>query len=258
MLMNDAIQQAIDAIETELGVRVLYAAESGSRAWGFASPDSDYDVRFVYAHPRDWYLSVFEARDVIERMLPGDLDVSGWDLRKALRLMSKCNLAFNEWFDSPIVYREDAAFAAAIREVIPHFFQPARALFHYLSMAASTHAEHLSGEQVRLKKLFYFLRPVLACRWIEHTRTQPPTAFAHLLAQPWVSDEERQWIAQLEARKAVVREGDTSELPAFLRPWMQAQLEHLHRIGPTLASKHEADHALLDGVLRRWAVAPSA
>nr|WP_199043576.1 nucleotidyltransferase domain-containing protein [Dyella sp. ASV24] len=255
--MNDAIQLAIDSVEKDFGVRVLYAAESGSRAWGFASPDSDYDVRFIYAHPRDWYLSVFESRDVIERMLPGDLDVSGWDLRKALRLMSKCNLAFNEWFDSPIVYREDTAFAKAIRELIPHVFQPARALFHYLSMASSTHTEYLTGEQVRLKKLFYFLRPVLACRWIEHTRTQPPTAFSRLLAQPWVSDAEREWIAELEARKAVVREGDTSEIPAFLRPWMLTELDHLNRIGPTLASKHDADHALLDRVLRDWTVAPS-
>lgn len=252
--MNNAIQKAIDTIERDCGVRVLYAAESGSRAWGFASPDSDYDVRFVYAHPRDWYLSVFESRDVIERMLPGDLDVSGWDLRKALRLMSKCNLAFNEWFDSPIVYREDAAFASTIRHLIPQFFQPARALFHYLSMASSTHTDYLSGDQVRLKKLFYFLRPVMACRWIEHMRTQPPTEFSRLIDEPWVSDEERDWIAELEARKIIQREGDTSALPPFLRPWIQAQLDHLALIGPALARKNEVDQTLLDEVLRNWAI----
>lgn len=254
--MNDAIQQAIDAIEKDCGVRVLYAAESGSRAWGFASPDSDYDVRFVYANPENWYLSVFEQRDVIERMLPGDLDVSGWDLRKSLRLMSKCNLAFNEWFDSPIVYREDTAFTSTIRRLIPSFFQPARALFHYLSMASSTYTDHLSGDRVRLKKLFYFLRPILACRWIEHTRAQPPTGFSLLLAAPWVSDEERGWIAELAAQKVVQREGDTSELPAFLRPWMQAQLDHLALIGPGLAHKADTDLALLDEVLQTWAIRP--
>jgi uncharacterized protein len=252
--MNDAIQMAIDAIEKDHDVRVLYAAESGSRAWGFASPDSDYDVRFVYAHPQNWYLSVFESRDVIEQMLPGDLDVSGWDLRKALRLMSKCNLAFNEWFDSPIVYREDAAFSGDIRRLIPHFFQPARALFHYLSMASSTHADYLSGDHVRLKKLFYFLRPVLACRWIEHARTQPPTQFSQLIAASWVSDDERSWIAELEAKKAVHRESETSELPAFLRPWMQAQLDHLALVGPALAQKIDVEHALLDEILQTWAV----
>ncbi|RUL75919.1 nucleotidyltransferase domain-containing protein [Dyella choica] len=252
--MNEAIQQAIDAIENDYGVHVLYAAESGSRAWGFASPDSDYDVRFVYVHPQDWYLSVFESRDVIERMLPGDLDVSGWDLRKALRLMSKCNLAFNEWFDSPIVYREEAAFVSAIRRLIPQFFQPARALFHYLSMASSTHAEHLCGDSVRLKKVFYFLRSVQACRWIEHTRTQPPTEFSRLIAAPWVSDEERGWIGELEARKTVQREGDSAALPPFLRRWMQAQLEHLALVGPALARKSDVDQALLDEVLRAWVI----
>ncbi|WP_266168666.1 nucleotidyltransferase domain-containing protein [Dyella subtropica] len=253
--MNEAIQTAIADIEREHGVRVLYAAESGSRAWGFASPDSDYDVRFVYVHPRDWYLQVFEQRDVIERMLPGDLDVSGWDLRKSLRLMAKCNLAFNEWFDSPIVYRADETFAAQIRELIPALFQPARALFHYLSMASATYAEHLADDTVRLKKLFYFLRPILACRWIEHARTQPPTAFSRLLAAPWVSDEERDWIADLEARKVVARESDREALPEFVRPWMKSQLDHFADIGRCLAQKSEADHSLLDDVLRRWAIA---
>jgi predicted nucleotidyltransferase len=250
--MNSAIQSAIADVERDYGIRVLYAAESGSRAWGFASPDSDYDVRFVYVHPLDWYLKVFEPRDVIERMLPGDLDVSGWELRKALRLMAKCNLAFNEWFDSPIVYRTDPVFAGHARELIARFFQPARALFHYLNMAATTHAEHLADDTVRLKKLFYFLRPILACRWIEHARTQPPTRFAQLLSAPWVSDEEREWIARLEARKVLASEGDREALPGFLRPWMSEQLAHFAAIGPGLAQKAEIDQALLDDALRRW------
>lgn len=251
--MHEAIQSAIVNIEHELGVRVLYAAESGSRAWGFASPDSDYDVRFVYAHPRDWYLSVFEQRDVIERMLPGDLDVSGWDLRKSLRLLSKCNLAFNEWFDSPIVYQADEAFVLEVRALIAQFFQPARALFHYLGMARSTYADHLAGDEVRLKKLFYFLRPILACRWVEHTRTQPPTAFAQLLAAPWVNDAERAWIGELEVRKAIARESESEPMPAFLRSWMLAQSDYFEQIGATLARPVEAEHALLDTTLRRWA-----
>jgi predicted nucleotidyltransferase len=250
--MDAAIQSAIDDIEREHDVRVLYAAESGSRAWGFASPDSDYDVRFVYVHATDWYLQVFEQRDVIERMLPGDLDVSGWELRKALRLMTKCNLAFNEWFDSPIVYRADDAFAEQVRRLIARHFQPTRALFHYLSMARNTHDEHLIDDTVRLKKLFYFLRPILACRWIEHARRQPPTRFAELLAAPWVSGEERSWIAELEARKALASEGDREALPAALRPWMRRQLDHFAAVGPGLASMMDVDEAALDATLQRW------
>ena len=109
-LMKDRIREEIRTLESECDARVLLAVESGSRAWGFASPDSDYDVRFIYAHRRDWYLSVLESRDVIERMLPGDLDVSGWELRKALRLFAKCNLALNEWILSPEVYHAEPAF----------------------------------------------------------------------------------------------------------------------------------------------------
>src|SRR5436190_8518118 len=101
--MKARILEALASIEAGEGVRILMAVESGSRAWGFASPDSDYDVRFVYAHERDWYLSIFDKRDVIELMLPDRLDVNGWDLRKSLRLFSKCNLAMNEWIGSPIL-----------------------------------------------------------------------------------------------------------------------------------------------------------
>lgn len=254
-MMEEAIRSAIADIERDHHVRVLYAAESGSRAWGFPSPDSDYDVRFVYAHTADWYLKVFEQRDVIERMLPNDLDVSGWELRKALRLMAKCNLAFNEWFDSPIIYRSDDTFAECVRLLIQRHFQPARALFHYLSMAARTHDEHLSDETVRLKKLFYFLRPIFACRWIEHTRTQPPTRFDQLLAAPWVNEEERAWIAGFEARKAIVNEGDSHVLPAFLRPWMRRQLDHFAAIGPGLVRHMDIDESALDATLREWVLA---
>jgi len=250
--MKEAIQAALHDIEREHNVRVLYAAESGSRAWGFASPDSDFDVRFVYAHAHDWYLRVFEQRDVIERMLPGDLDVSGWELRKSLRLSSKCNLAFNEWFDSPIVYRQDDVFAHDIRIVIEACFQPARALFHYLSMAKSTYAGYLENEHVRIKKLFYFLRPILACRWIEHARSQPPTRFAALVAAPWVTEEERSWIADIEARKAVTKEGGLESIPDHLRQWMLHAMDHFQATGHQLAERSDVDHALLDATLRRW------
>jgi predicted nucleotidyltransferase len=248
--MIDTIRAALADLERSAGVRVLYAAESGSRAWGFASPDSDYDVRFLYVHPRDWYLSVFEQRDVIEAMLPGDLDLSGWDLRKALRLFSKCNLALNEWLDSPIVYRADDDFAMALRGLIPGWFQPARALFHYLGMARTTHAEHLASEQVRLKKVFYFLRPVFACRWIEHRRTQPPTAFAQLLAADHVTAEERAVVADFQARKVLASERDVEPLSPTFRAWMNEQLAHYERIGPTLAERTDTNALELDRLLQ--------
>jgi len=133
--MKSRILEALADIEAGEGVRVLLAVESGSRAWGFASPDSDYDVRFIYAHPRDWYLSVLEPRDVIEQMLPGDLDVSGWELRKTLRLFAKCNLALNEWLGSPVTYLEVPGFRKQIATLAPNYFNSVAATYHYLRMA---------------------------------------------------------------------------------------------------------------------------
>lgn len=247
--MTPQILEALAAIEREHAVRVLYAAESGSRAWGFASPDSDYDVRFVYVHARDWYLRLGEPRDVIEQMLPDDLDVSGWDLRKALRLFARSNVALYEWLGSPIVYREDPAFAAPARALVARHFQPAAALHHYLGTARTTFHEHLSGETIRLKKVFYFLRPILACRWIEQVRSQPPTAFAELVAADWVDADERATIAALQQRKQLASEAGRETLdPALLR-WMRGQLDHYARIGPSLARRADGSLDELDALM---------
>src|SRR4051794_14574214 len=108
MNVSQRVSAALLAVEHEKDVRVLYACESGSRAWGFASRDSDYDVPFLYVHERDWYLSVDDRRDVLEYPLRDELDVSGWELRKALRLLRKSNPPLLEWLNSPMVYRDDS------------------------------------------------------------------------------------------------------------------------------------------------------
>ena len=191
MSVTDAIHLAIADIEAKHDVRVLFAAESGSRAWGFASPDSDYDVRFIYVHRPDWYVGIGEPRDVIEAMLPGDLDLSGWDLRKTLRLFLRCNLALNEWLGSPIVYAERGDLARQMRDLLPAAFRAPAGYHHYLSMAQGVFNDHLANDPVRLKKVFYVLRPLLACRWIAAAGTQPPTEFDQLVAAEWVNVDER-------------------------------------------------------------------
>jgi predicted nucleotidyltransferase len=251
-MIETAIAQALDTIAHQRQVHILLAVESGSRAWGFASPDSDYDVRFVYAHERNWYLRIGDPRDVIEAMLPGDLDLSGWDLRKTLRLFAKCNLALNEWLDSPITYRQQPAFVHELRELIPLYFRPTVAMFHYLGIARSAWKDGLSDAQVKLKKVFYVLRPLLACRWIEHTRSQPPTAFATLKNADWVTSSERDFISELEQAKAFAQEGQYSALSDELRQWMQAGMTHTEAIAPQLAVRKESDLAPLDALLLRW------
>ncbi|WP_438447090.1 nucleotidyltransferase domain-containing protein [Gorillibacterium sp. sgz5001074] len=182
--MLDVRQQVVDElrrIEKEENVRILYACESGSRAWGFPSKDSDYDVRFIYARPEDWYLSIFEKRDVIERPISDMLDINGWDLRKALNLFRKSNPPLLEWLGSPIIYREDHRVAEQIRKFSTFTFSPRACMYHYLHMAKGNYREYLQGEQVKIKKYFYVLRPVLACEWIEKYHTMPPIEFDRLV-----------------------------------------------------------------------------
>lgn len=248
--MQAAIEAAIAALEAREQVRVLFAAESGSRAWGFASPDSDYDVRFIYAHDLPWYLSVSERRDVLEAMLPGDLDLSGWDLRKTLGLYARCNLALNEWLGSPIVYCERGEVAARLRSLMERFFRPTHAMFHYLNTARTTQLQHLSAPQVRLKKLYYALRPLLACRWIEHRRSQPPTAFAQLLAPDWVTGEERAHIDALQAAKRVALESERTALSDWWQHWLAHEISHAEQVAPQLAERNRGDVAELDALLR--------
>jgi predicted nucleotidyltransferase len=194
------IQKHLMQIETEEGVTIFYACESGSRAWGFPSPDSDYDVRFLYVHPLEWYLSIDEKRDVIERPLTENLDLSGWDIRKALRLFRKSNPPLFEWLGSPIIYREKTDLAARLRELAQTSYSPLACIHHYLHMAQGNFREYLKGERVRTKKYFYVLRPILAINWIERGYGVAPTAFGMLLERlvtdPGLQDAIRALILQ--------------------------------------------------------------
>lgn len=169
--------------EEEHGVRILLAVESGSRAWGFASPNSDYDVRFIYAHPPRWYQAVDleERRDVIEYPIVDDIDLNGWDLRKALRLFWKSNPAFVEWIQSPIRYIERGGFAAGARVLLPQAYSVESGMYHYRSMGKNTERAYLRDAQVSLKKYFYALRPLLSVLWLERYGTPAPIELARLL-----------------------------------------------------------------------------
>ena len=178
-----SIQQRLAAFEKAEDVCVLYAVESGSRAWGFPSQNSDYDIRFVYVHKQDWYLTIdVEAqRDVIERPVENDLDFAGWDIRKALKLFAKSNPPLLEWLNSPIVYVDRENFAKDLRELRSMFFMPQKCVYHYLHMAQNNYRSYLRGSTVRIKKYLYVLRPLLAVHWIEKGRGVVPMQFSKLL-----------------------------------------------------------------------------
>lgn len=178
--MKETILSKLNEIENRENVRILLAVESGSRAWGYASPDSDYDVRFIYVRPKEDYLRLEKTRDVIELPIEGELDMNGWDLDKTLRLLRASNPTLFEWFSSPIVYRE-TSFAQELRSIMQRYFSSKRGLSHYLSMASNNYREYLKGDTVKAKKYFYVLRPVLACRWILDKGTPPPMLFSKLM-----------------------------------------------------------------------------
>ncbi len=182
--MKQTIQQRLRQIERNESVRILYACESGSQAWGFASTDSDYDVRFIYVRPRDWYLRVDleQQRDVIELPIDDLLDINGWDLKKALKLFYKSNPALIEWLHSPIVYQADTSFLDALKALLPEYYSPRACFYHYSHMAKGNFREYLQGEQVRIKKYFYVLRPLLAMRWIAQGRGVAPIRFDELVS----------------------------------------------------------------------------
>lgn len=180
--MREKIQEQIRRIEESENIKILLAVESGSRAWGFASPDSDYDVRFVYIRRPEDYLRLDAVRDVIELPIDDVLDINGWDLQKTLRLLYKSNPTLFEWFSSPIVYQE-TEFADKFRDLMMHYFSSKKALYHYISMAEGNYREYLKGGLVRAKKYFYVLRPVLACRWILDRGTPPPMLFSELIKE---------------------------------------------------------------------------
>ena len=178
--MRKKIKEQLRRIEDAENIKILLAVESGSRAWGFASPDSDYDVRFVYIRSLEDYLRLDAIRDVIELPIDDVLDINGWDLQKTLRLLHKSNPTLFEWFSSPIVYKK-TEFSDKFCDLMTHYFSSKKTLYHYVSMAEGNYREYLKGDLVKAKKYFYALRPVLACQWILDRGTPPPMLFSELL-----------------------------------------------------------------------------
>lgn len=178
--MDKIIKKKLKEIEKNENVKIIGAFESGSRAWGFASPDSDYDIRFIYIRNKNDYLKLEAIRDVIEYPIDDLIDINGWDLQKALRLLYKSNPTVFEWCSSPIVYME-SDLLLKFKSLMPNFFSCKSSLFHYLNMAESNYRSYLKTPNVRIKKYFYVLRPLLAAQWIVNKKSQPPMLFKELV-----------------------------------------------------------------------------
>ena len=180
--MKEKILNYLKEIEEERKINILLACETGSRAWGFPSPDSDFDVRMIYVHEKDWYLSLSEGRDSIERMFEdNELDITGWDLRKSLRLLKKSNSPLIERIQSPILYRNNEKFREGIRQLATASYSRIACMHHYLSMSAKIFEEIQAQDSYNLKKFFYALRTACVCEWIRTREDLPPIEFQNVL-----------------------------------------------------------------------------
>jgi uncharacterized protein len=236
--VDDAIRahilERLAEVEHAHDVRVLFAVESGSRAWGFPSPDSDYDVRFIYAHPVPWYLSLREERDVIERPLDDRLvDLGGWDVRKALRLLLKSNAVLYEWCCSPIVYRDDGYARAELKALFEQAAGPQAIAYHYRETARTTWVRMMEGrDEVRLKRYFYVVRPLLALEWVMARRTPPPMRVQELLAgHPLPPAADAAFAALTEMKRKAPEVGEGARLPA-LDAWIVPRLAAAPKFEP--------------------------
>ncbi|MEM9948399.1 MAG: nucleotidyltransferase domain-containing protein [Cyanobacteria bacterium P01_D01_bin.36] len=231
------IQAELSRLEREESIKILFAVESGSRAWGFPSKDSDYDVRFVYAR-RPWdYINVYRQRDVIERPITDELDISGWDLNKAFGLLRKSNPALMEWVRSPLIYKEAQPHADRFRQLAEEAFLPLASCYHYCSMARQHQMRTAKKTQVSLKKYLYTLRPCLAAMWVIERGTQPPMLFSELVEAYLPSGELRRVVDELVTIKSSATEKDSVERLPMLDTFIE---ESVVRIGENLPAQKTA------------------
>lgn len=240
--MQQDILQQIQDIETRFNVRVLYACESGSRAWGFPSTDSDYDVRFIYAHSMNAYLQIDDVKEQIDMPVNEVLDINGWDIRKALKLFRSSNATLYEWLQSPIVYKASGIFAAQAQALMPQYFSLKDGLHHYMGMTKKAYSA-LEGEEIRLKKYFYCLRALLSAMWIVQKRELPPMEFGRL--RGLVADAA--WNAEINTllhKKADANESTIIKAVPVLQAFIDEHMEACNRQAATIPMHRGNDNEL--------------
>ena len=232
--MQNVIEEQLKEIEEKENVKIIYCVESGSRAWEFASPDSDYDVRFIYVRNKEDYLKLNKNRDVIEWRLV--LDISGWDIQKALRLLYKSNPTLIEWSMSPMVYKTTPQWEK-ISGIISQYFLEKTGVYHYLSMAKGNYREYLKTDEVKLKKYFYVIRPILACKWILDKKTAPPMLFSELMNE-CLDDELKPEINRLLEIKKQTSELGKGKRIDVINDYIEKELAEIEKKADMIENKY--------------------
>ncbi len=244
--MKDIIIQKLNEIEEKENVKIILAVESGSRAWGFHSADSDYDIRFIYLRNIEFYLKLEKTRDVIEWQLDKTLDINGWDLKKALCLLYKSNPTFFEWANFPIIYKTSEQWEK-IKEKVNDYFSVRPGFWHYLSMAKRNYRLYLKTDMVKFKKYFYVLRPILACKWIIQKETPPPMEF-EILVDTLLDNELKSVVFELIEKKRNSNETELIPKINVINEYIEKQFTTLENIADSLPNKKEKSYVELDKV----------
>lgn len=226
MNIYEKTAQLIPQLEQRENIEILYMCESGSRAWGFPSPNSDYDLRFIYKKPRNWYLELGHQQDTLDWFAEDNLlDFSGWDVRKTLDLFVKCNLQLNEQLASPVVYYSKPEFTSRMQELIPAYFRPIKGMYHYFSCARNAKEALNGANEIKVKALFYIVRPLCCCAWIDNNASMPPTAFVPSLDLPIFSQSEfsgfKEFMLELIEKKKSVEEAGLIPFTGEIRLWTE-------------------------------------
>lgn len=246
--IEELIGLKLREIEKQENVKILHAIESGSRAWGFASPDSDYDVRFIYVRPVEYYLSLEDRKDFIDWELDETLDINGWDLSKALQHFHKSNATLYEWSNSPIVYHTTSEWDR-VKAVSADYFSCKSAMYHYYGTAKKNYHAYLLEEMVKYKKYFYVLRPILACKWIEKKKCPPPVLFCEL-AWEVLEDEMKPVVERLLQAKTKMVEAEKGKRIDELNCYIRDNLAEFQGKLEVMEDDRKADWGQLDQVFR--------
>ena len=242
--VEELILMKIREIEEKENVKVLHVVESGSRAWGFASPDSDYDVRFIYVRDKNFYLSLRDQKDFIDWELNDVLDINGWDLKKALQHFHKSNATLFEWSNSPVVYYTTDEWQR-IYDKAKNYFACKSALYHYYGTANKNYHEYLTGDMVKYKKYFYVMRPILACKWIEEKKCPPPVLFDEL-RNSVLEDDMKLAVEDLLAKKIKMSEADKAPKIDLINKYIEEKLDYYKAMADTMADDRKTDWEPLD------------
>ena len=221
--MKATIHKRLTEIEKEYGIKILYSCESGSRAWGFPSPNSDYDVRFIYKRSFDDYLTIQSVKDHLSFSINDELDIYGWDISKILQLITKSNTTPFEWLQSPMIYREDDTFKDELWQFCQNYFCPRSNIHHYLGIARGA-METIDGKDIKIKKLFYVLRPLLAALWCADRKTIAPMSIFPLM--DLLSDDLQEKVLSLIDLKSTVSESYLIKIDADLRKWIDTTFDY--------------------------------